>query len=187
MAMEVVNYRPSWQKLRCSTLALYNPYGGITTAAGADDAVKRFENYIEDANPAKQLGPDDYVALEITRMKITQEEEYSCRLFRVANYLRASINGLSSQEIYEPITQVLRVEYDKVYESINLHHVQRVSDNWNWEPIKVEMEKIWREERYWFTAIYDDMQERIKEKKKTGDDMFKFIAILDEINRMSTY
>ena len=51
---EVLNYRPSWQVLRVSTLKENNPYGGMATPTGAQDAIDRLTNYITDADPSSR-------------------------------------------------------------------------------------------------------------------------------------
>lgn len=184
MALDIVNYRPSWQKLRVSTLAVNNPYGGITTESGATDALERFSNYVEDANPSKPLKTDSYTYIENTAMKLTPYEEYACRIFRVTNFLGASINGLKALPQYAPIVGALQEWYDDYILKADNHSVQTAAEKWNWEPIEYELEKLWRVERFWFTAIDIDMKERVKEKGKSAQEMMIFISIMERINRI---
>lgn len=176
--MDNVLYRPSWQKLRVSTLKEHNPYGGMTTVEGAQDAMSRFDNYINDALP----GIVQYVDEEIFRMRTSRSLEYDVRIYRVLNFMQATVNGLVSQPGMTHIAN-LNAYIQQLNEQVNHSSVVKMSNLWRWPVVKFELEKLWIEERYWFLAIRADMQERIIEKDKTNPDMLTFVGLMDEINR----
>lgn len=175
--MDNVLYRASWQKLRVSMLREYNEYSGFLTPDGALDGINRFNNYIEDANPSS-VAP--YVKEECARMASLFSTEYSTRVFRVWNYMHATINGLTSLNLPHRVT--MQQYYDELENKLNQTAVVAMSDHWNWDVVKEEMTTMWIVERVWFTRIYDDFYQRIVEKDQTAPDMLKFKSIMDEIN-----
>ena len=186
MSIDVVNYRPSWQKLRVSTLAEYNPYGGMSSFDGVVDGIARMLNYIKDTDPSKQLPEDSYVSGEITRMRTTQVEEYYARVYRVNRFLVAAINGMSRNPTKADVLAKLKEAHDIVEPHVSLKHVDSYAAKWDWDVVRFELEELWRQERGWFIAIQDDMRERVVEKDKQADEMMTFIAIMREVNSLGT-
>lgn len=186
MGIDVVNYRPSWQKLRVSTLSEHNPYGGMSSFDGAVDGINRMFNYIKDADPAQQLPENSYVAGEITRMRTTQVEEYYARVYRVNRFLVASINGMSRNPTKTDVLAKLREAQAIVEPHVSLSYVDKYAAKWDWDVVRFELEELWRQERAWFIAISDDMRQRVVEKDKTAYDMVTFIAIMKEVNSLGT-
>lgn len=176
--MDNVLYRASWQKLRVSTLGQHNPYGGMTTVEGADDALYRFQNYINDVTIHAP-----YVVDECRSMQVTFDVEKATRIYRVHNFLTSTVNGLISQPNMIHMEDVKEYN-DSLAEELNLSQVTTMSNNWDWSVVKTELEILWIDERYWFIAIADDMQERIVEKDKTNDDMMYFVNIMNGINNV---
>ena len=186
MAIDIINYRPSWQKLRVSTLAEYNPYGGMSSFDGAVDGINRMFNYIMDSDPSKQLPENSYVGGEITRMRTTQVEEYYARVYRVNRFLVAAINGMSRNPTKAAVLEKLNEAHGIVEPHVSLKHVDSYAAKWNWDVVRFELEELWRQERRWFIAIQDDMRERVVEKDKQADEMMTFIAIMREVNSLGT-
>ena len=180
---EVLNYRPSWQVLRVSTLKENNPYGGMATPTGAQDAIDRLTNYITDADPSQQLPSASYVAEEITRMGNTLEEEYAVRIFRVYKFLVATTNGIISDPTKTHV-RMIRQAADDLSLRLNLRLVDQAASKWNWDVVRYELETLWRRERSWFMAIDADMKERVVEKDKSASNMMTFIALMREVNRL---
>ena len=170
---DIVNYRPSWQRLRCSTLREHNPYGGMLTPDGATDALNRMTNYIN--------GSADEI--ENVRMGITTEEEHACRVDRVYTFLLATVNGLISQPGLTHIGMV-REHMLGIRPQMNLPIVQRVANKWNWDVVRFELETMWREDRMWYVIIYNDMKERLEEKGKKSPPMLHFIGLMNEVNSL---
>ena len=179
-ALDIISYRPSWQKLRCSTLTESNPYGGMLTPDGATDAINRMTNYINDARPTSNY-PPEYVSEELARMNITLEEEHACRVYRVYTFLQATVNGLISQPGLNHM-QAIKQTAAKLRGQINMPAVQRAANKWNWEVVRFELETLWREDRMWFIEIYNDMKERYQEKGKDSPQMLKFIGMMNQVN-----
>ena len=186
MAIDIINYRPSWQKLRVSTLAEYNPYGGMSMYDGAKDGIARMLNYINDADPSKQLPEDSYVAGEITRMRTTQVEEYYARVYRVNRFLVAAHNGMSRIQNKADVLDLITSAISMVEPHINLKAADSYAAKWDWDVVRFELEELWRQERGWFIAIQDDMRERVVEKDKQADEMMTFIAIMKEVNSLGS-
>lgn len=180
MSTEIINYRPSWQVLRVSFLKENNPFGGLITPDGAHDAIARMNNYILDAKPSGRI--PQYVADEISLMDNTIEQEYAARIYRVINFLTATLNGLAEQDYLQHLVD-LKSYSDSLHSELNLPLVDAMAASWNWDVVQYEMETIWRRERSWFMAILSDMRQRVVEKDKTGTYMNQFIAIMTEINR----
>jgi len=172
MSLDVVIFRPSWQVMRVSTLKENNPYGGLLTVAGADDAINRLNNYISDVSPQ--------TTAENTRMQITDDEEYACRIYRVSNFLQATINGIVSQNL--PHTPMLRAYADQLHPLTNNHLVMKVANKWDWDVVRFELEDLWIKERSWFSAILTDIEERIKEKNNDSPELLYFHRLLQEVN-----
>ena len=186
MAIDIINYRPSWQKLRVSTLSEYNPYGGMSMYDGAKDGIARMLNYINDADPSKQLPENSYVAEEITRMRTTQVEEYYARIYRVNRFLVAAHNGMSRIQNKVDVLDLIADAINTVEPHLNLKAGDSYAKKSNWDVVRFELEEMWRQERGWFIAIQDDMRERIVEKDKQADEMMTFIAIMKEVNSLGT-
>ena len=186
MSIDVVNYRPSWQKLRVSTLVEHNPYGGMSTYDGAVDGINRMFNYINDADPSQQLPEGSYVAGEITRMRTTQVEEYYARVYRVNRFLVAAINGMTRNPAKADVLVKLREAHAIVEPHVSLKHVDSYASKWDWDVVRFELEELWRQERAWFIAISDDMRQRVVEKDKQADEMMTFIAIMRDVNSLGT-
>lgn len=176
--MDKVLYRPSWQKLRVSTLKEHNPYGGMTTEAGANDALSRMENYITDVQAEAP-----YVLEECKAMNISLVQEAACRVYRVNSFLSSTINGLSGTSMPGYLDS-LRSYQHNLTPIINVHAVQQVEDGWNWNVVRTELTDMWIAERMWFLIIREDMQQRIVEKNQTAPSMLMFTSIMDEINRI---
>ena len=184
MSIDIINYRPSWQKLRVSTLSEYNPYGGMAMYDGAKDGIARMLNYIKDADPSQQLPENSYVAAEMTRMGTTQVEEYYARVYRVNRFLVAAHNGMLRLQNKADVLEVIQDGINVVQPHINLKAADNYASKWSWDVVRFELEELWRQERGWFIAIQDDMRERVVEKSKTADDMVTFIAIMKEVNSL---
>ena len=175
MSLDIVIFRPSWQVMRVSCLKENNPYGGMLTPTGADDALNRLNNYIL---AATQSSPE--LIAENTRMQLSNEEEYSCRIYRVANFLQATVNGLVGLNL--PHVADIQQYETKLVPLINRSLVTKVANKWNWDVVRFELEDIWIKERSWFMAILVDMEERIKEKNNDSTDILTFHNLLLEIN-----
>lgn len=173
---DIVNYRPSWQRLRCSTLREHNPYGGMLTPEGATDAINRMTNYINDASGA-------VTDVENVRMRLTTEEEHACRVRRVYSFLQATVNGLISQPGLNHMQQV-RAHMVTLQPQMDLALVQKAANKWNWDVVRFELETMWREDRMWYVVIYNDMKERLEEKGKTAPSMMHFIGLMNEVNSL---
>lgn len=177
MALDIVLYRPSWQKLRVSCLQVNNPYGGMNTTVGADDAINRLNNYIDDS-----IGDlPEYTQQEIVAMNISKEMEYAARIYRVTNFLLATVNGLVSQP---GLTHIGKIQdyFNNLTHLSNNGLVTRYADRWNWDVIRSELQSMFVSERYWFMAIYTDMQERKNEKSAKSAAFNSFLGLLEEIN-----
>lgn len=181
MSLDIVNYRPSWQRLRCSTLKEHNPYGGMATVDGSTDAIMRMWNYINDATPQVNA---QYTQEEISRANTTLDVEHACRVYRVYQFLQATVNGLASQRGLAHLNDI-RAHIKQLQSQVDLSLVTKAANSWNWQFVQYELEQMFISERYWFIAIRDDMTERVVEKNKTGTEMTTFIAIMDEVNRIA--
>lgn len=183
-SIDIINYRPGWQRLRVSTLAVNNPYGGMTTPDGAMDAIARMQNYIADTVVDSGAVPG-YVIDEVERMRNTVEEEHAARVYRVYRFLTATINGLRQWAVVdESNIRKIRETALLLQPQINLKLAQKAADYWNWNVVRYELETMWRQERYWFTAIEADMKERVQEKGKSAKNMLDFIGIIEEVNHL---
>ena len=156
--MKVTLYRPSWQKLRVSCIAKFNPYKGFTTLVGSQDNINRLFNYLNDAN----MSPlPEYVKTENERMGLTPAEELACRAYRVHNMLTATHMGF--QGIHQGGSDLDRLVVEareKVVAYISSRDVMSAARKWDWDVFAYEMETMWREEVYWFKAIYSDLKRR---------------------------
>lgn len=179
-ALDVILYRPSWQRLRVSCLAENNPYGGMSHPVGANDAMNRMNNYIHDSESQNVVG---YTANEISSMSLTAEIETAGRLYRVANFMQSTVNGLISQPNQTNNVKNMKIFYDAVQHNINMNLVNEYASKWKWDSVRTELEEMFVAERYWFMAIRADMTERIKEKHNKSEELFYFVGIMDEINR----
>ena len=178
--LDKILYRPSWQRLRVSCLAENNPYGGMSVSVGASDAMSRMQNYINDSSNSTSI--PEYTAAEIRSMNLTPEIEKAGRMYRVANFMQATVNGLISQPGHSDANQ-MKNSYDNVQSGTNMNLVSEYASKWRWEVVRAELEQMFIAERYWFTAIRADMTERIKEKGNKSEELFYFVGIMDEINR----
>lgn len=197
--MRKVLYRPSWQRLRVSFLQENHPNGGFTTLAGTDDNLKRLNNYIFDAfvRSGEMAAAAPYVQAECARMRQSLDEEFASRTWRGINLLNAtrmgfSGMGLKGSEMDQAVEQyrnVLQDYYDP-------HHVMSAEASWNWEVVQFELEELWRNERYWFTKIYDSLTKRntraVKRRAKSGGpqvdqtrpELQTFLTLMTDINRL---
>lgn len=177
--MDNILYRPSWQKLRVSTLKEYNLYGGFLTTNGTTDGLARFNNYIEDADP---ISPAEYAVTEAVRMGTSLTAEYYSRVYRVWNHLTSVLNGLHNQ----PLEHLKKIDDYSYYlrTKLNQTYVVSMSDSWDWDVVRDEMTFMWISERVWFTRIDEDMTQRIIEKDETAPDLLIFKKILDDINNI---
>lgn len=182
-SIDIVNYRPSWQVMRVSTLSENNPYGGMVTPEGSQDGIQRMLNYIEDANPQKQLPSGGYVAAEIERMQVTLEQEYAARIYRVFRFLTSTVNGMISDQTKHHIDDIQLIK-GQLEPRLNMKLVNQYADQWNWEVIRFELEELWRQERHWFMAIDADMRQRVVEKNKSAEEMMTFISLMKEVNSL---
>lgn len=173
MSLDIVIFRPSWQVMRVSCLVEYNPYGGLLTVTGADDSLNRLNNYIN--------AKDETVTAEIIRMQSNEEEEHACRIYRVLNFLQATINGLRGQNL--PHLQTLQDFTTALTPQLNNSLVVKAANKWDWDVVYSEAEDMWIKERSWFMAILNDMIERIKEKHNDSAELKQFYNILVKINR----
>lgn len=172
MSLDIVIFRPSWQVMRVSCLKENNPYGGLLTPTGAEDAINRLNNYINDASAI--------VTVESWRMQLTDEEENACRIYRVANFLQATINGIVGQNL--PHVVQLQ-QFEAQLKPLNNHSlVTKVANKWDWEVVRFELEDLWIKERSWFMAIVVDIEERIKEKNNDSPELMYFYRLLLEVN-----
>ena len=173
MSLDTVIYRPSWQVMRVSCLKENNPYGGLLTPTGAEDALSRLDNYINDTASAAAQG-------EIIRMGETADEEYACRIYRVQNFLQVTINGLRGQHL--PHVDQIQIYATQLFPQLNRSLITRVVNKWNWDVVRFELEDLWIKERDWFAAVMRDIQQRIKEKSNTSPDILYFNKLILEVN-----
>ena len=173
MSLDIVVLRPSWQVMRVSCLKENNPYGGLLTSTGAEDAINRLNNYINNITDAAAQG-------EITRMQETTNEEVACRIYRVHNFLQTTVNGLRSQHL--PHVEQIQNYVSQLSPQLNHSNVAKVANKWNWDVIRFELEDLWIKERSWFAAVLVDIEERIKEKHNDSQDLLYFHRLLLEVN-----
>ena len=175
MSLDVVIFRPSWQVMRVSCLVENNPYGGMQNPTGSEDSINRLNNYIN------AVWTDDAtVSTENTRMNLTQQEEFACRVYRVSGFLAATINGLRGQHL--PHLEQVQKYADQLHPLLDPHSVQQVANKWDWDVVRFELEDLWIKERSWFMAVLTDMEERIKEKGNKSVELFYFHRLLLEVN-----
>lgn len=197
--MKSVLYRPSWQRLRVSCLSKNNALGGFTTTTGTTDNLNRLNNYIEDANPTNPsngIETPAYVTQECVRMKFTLEQEYACRVWRVLNMMNATHMGFSGQGLKgSPMDRAVVEFRDLIQPGYNGNVVDRATTKWDWDVVQFELEELWRNERYWFDAIWDDLYRRqkvaTKRRRKEGDlvtntrpELIRFVDIMERVNRI---
>ena len=173
MSLDIVIFRPSWQVMRVSCLKENNPYGGMLTPTGAEDAINRLNNYINNVTDVAAQG-------EITRMKETADEEVACRIYRVHNFLQTTINGIRSQHL--PHVEQIQTYVNQLYPQQNNSLVTKAANKWDWDVVRFELEDLWIKERSWFAAILVDIEERIKEKNNDSQDLLYFHRLLLEVN-----
>lgn len=193
-----VLYRPSWQRLRVSFLSENNPFGGFTSIVGTDDNLRRLNNYIFDAfsKTNEMAAAPAYVQAECARMKMALNEEFACRVWRGINLLNATHMGFSGMGLVGSEMDKEVVAYRDVLQSYySTSDVQRSEANWNWDVVQFELEELWRNERYWFTKIYESLTKRnktaTKRRARTGGpqvdatrpELQKFLAIMEAVNR----
>lgn len=190
MSIDIINYAVSWQKLRVSTLPQNNPYGGMTTPDGANDAMARMMNYIHDTDQtylrSNKVSVPQYVQNELNRMGLHLDQEYAARVYRVYRYLTATVNGLQGSVKSTGHIESIRNLARRLGELVDLHRCQQVADTWNWDVVRYDLETLWRQERYWFMAIDADMKERVEDKGKSAQNMLDFIGIMREVNSLGT-
>ena len=184
-------YRPSWQKLRVSFLKTNHPNGGFSTPEGTSDNLKRLSNYIMDAEGTDLAAAPAYVREEVVRMRMELQEEYACRVARAINLLNATHMGYRGTGFGSTEMDNAVVNYrNSLQEVYNGHLAQRADNNWDWDVIQFELEAMWRNERFWFTAIYSDLDKRRKtafkrrpDAAQTRPELHKFLDMMEGINR----
>lgn len=179
MALDIVLWRPSWQKLRVSCLQVNNPYGGMNTVVGADDAINRMNNYINDAIDG---AIPQYTQDEISSMGVTSAMEYAARIYRVSAFLQATVNGLVSQPGMIHMNKV-RQYFSQVQAKADNSSVTQYASKWSWDVVNEELRTMFQAENFWFMAICRDMQERIKEKHNNSEDLRTFMSMLETLIR----
>lgn len=187
MPSTTVLYRPSWQRLRVSFLSTNHPEGGFTTIAGTNDNLKRLDNYLHDGNPEHVA---DWTKAENLRMGFTDEEEYACRIWRALNLLNAVRMGYSGQmKRGSDHDEAVRQYRDSIQPLYNGNVVVIATRDWKWDVVQYELETMWREDRFWFTAIYTDLRARAyragrkRDITSTRGDLLHMIEIMDAVNR----
>jgi hypothetical protein len=195
MSSKTVLYRPSWQRLRVSCLGVNHPNGGFTTTEGTQDNLNRLNNYLTDA--AVELTIPEYVAQENLRMGFTDDEEFACRVWRILNLLNATRMGYSGQgQKGSPMDVAVEQYRDSIQGLYDGSTVVKATPKWNWDVVQFELEELWRNERFWFTAIYDDLSRRNKVAGKrreraggpqvaqTRPELQKFLSLMEAVNRV---
>ena len=193
--MKKVLYRPSWQKLRVSCLAQNHPNGGFNTLEGTTDNLARLNNYIQDTMGSDINAAPQYVQEECARMRFSLQEERACRIWRVLNLLNATRMGYSGQgKRGSEMDRAVEAYRNVVQQWYDGSTVVRVEPKWDWDVVQWELETMWREERYWFTKIWDDLSRRgkVAAKRRVGQsigidktrpELLKFLGIMETINR----
>lgn len=175
--MDIVLYRPSWQKLRVSCVQEYNQFQGFKTVNGTNDNIARLNIYINDADTDAP-----YAITEARLLNVPLSTEYYVRIYRVWNFVHSVLNGLSSLNLRH--LEKLKEYYDALDNSVYTSPVVYMANNWNWNVINDELKVMWINERVWFQRISDDMNQRIVEKDQTSPNMLKFKALMDAINKI---
>lgn len=198
-------YRPSWQRLRVSFLAANHPMGGFNTVDGTANNLKRLSNYLADAG----FNDDKRVALwtqiENGRFNYDPDTELALRLYRAINLLNATRMGYSGQNKSSTQQDLAVKQYrNSLQPHYDSHTAMLAEDRFinartgfnGWDVVQYELETMWREDRYWFTAIHKDLAARAyradrKQKggkgstrsiQETRPDLLTFIDICDKIN-----
>ena len=193
MSNDLTLYRPSWQRLRVSCVAAYNPYGGFTSTTGTQDNINRLTNYVNDAMLSK---PAPYTEQENLRMKLEAEEELACRVYRVYNLLTATHMGFMGQHLGgSPSDKQILEARENLLPMYNVRAVSTAADKFKWDVLEYELETLWREDNYWFQAIYADLKKRTKfaarkrrrevgvdDSATTRQNLYKFVGLCDKIN-----
>jgi len=169
MAALTVLYDVEWQKMRVSFLNVNHRSGGFTTLAGTDDNLTRLDQYI-------YAVPTDSV-------------EFALRVWRGLNLLNATRMGLSGQGFANgEIDNAVKVYRDGLQNLYNPHVIVQASRDWNWDKVLQDLYTCYREEPYWFKAIYDDLKRRknVTSKKRQGDlsnrpDLLKFLSLMEQV------
>ena len=190
---KLVLYRPSWQRLRVSCIANNNAYNGFTTLAGTQDNCARLENYVNDARPHSLA---EYTKTENDAMKLTAEEELASRVYRVYNLLTATRMGYSGMHLTGSDLDRVVVQFrDSLVDDYSAGLVDKAAAKWNWDVAQYELETMWREDNYWFEAIYRDLGRRVyvaarKRRRDTGGvndtdqtraELLRFVGMMDAI------
>lgn len=192
-------YRPSWQRLRVSCLSVHHHAGGFTTADGTTDNLKRLDNYLLDAHVTQLVSQGrevpQYTVVECERMGIKVPEEYACRVWRVLNLLNATRMGYAGQGLQgSEMDEAVRQYRDMIQPSYDGSLVVKVNEKWNWDVVQFELEEMWRNDRYWFKAIENDLERRVrvsdKRRSRKGDvtqntrpELLRFMGLMDAVNR----
>lgn len=175
-----VLYDVRWQKMRVSFLGAHHASGGFTTPAGTLDNLQRMNQYLSD--------PAAYEPLDASCNNY--DEAYACRVWRCLNLLNATRMGYQGQgKAGSEMDEAVRTYRDRLQDQHNPHVLNRVDARWSWEVIHVDLELLWRNERYWFKAIHDDLKRRKRttEKKREGDlshrnELVTFLNLMEQVN-----
>jgi hypothetical protein len=184
--MRGVLYDAAWQKLRVSCLSQNHRAGGFSTAAGTQDNLNRLNQYL-DPTSIKQA----FDAGAVNPAVKTLDEEYRCRIWRVLNLLNATRMGFRGQGkagIAED--QAVGQYRDSIMEQHMGGVVSSVDDRWDWQRVKEDLEVMWRNDRFWFTAIYKDLVNRTQRAGRRAQrgtqvnrpELQQFVQLLEEVN-----
>jgi hypothetical protein len=173
--MDIVLYRPSWQKLRVSCIQDFNQFQGFKTVNGATDNLNRLTNYIQDA-----YTPAPYAVDEARSMGVPVQTEFYVRVYRAWNFIHSVLNGLASLRL--PHMVQVQNYYDELNTRVYTGPVVQMADKWDWNVVNDELKIMWINERVWFQRIADDMKQRVVEKDQTSPNMLKFKELMDAIN-----
>jgi hypothetical protein len=173
-----VLYDVWWQKMRCSCLAAHHQNGGFTTGAGTLDNLQRLNQYLSPESVDLHRPPN-----------VSAEEEKACRVWRVLNLLNATRMGYQGMNLGgSEMDQAVQQYRDQLQPQYNGSLVARVDDKWDWNFVQTDLEALWRNERYWFKAIWDDLSRRRKvtNRKREGDlshrgELVRFLDMMEQV------
>jgi hypothetical protein len=177
--MRNVLYDVWWQKMRVSCLAAHHQAGGFTTPQGTLDNLQRLNQYL---NAPEAHHPPN----------VTVEQERALRVWRILNLLNATHMGYQGQAQggSEQDQAVIRYR-DQIQTQYDPHTIAPVDEQWDWNFVEADLMALWRNERYWFKAIMDDLGRRRKTtfKKREGDlshrgELTQFLFLMEKVNSM---
>jgi hypothetical protein len=176
--MRQVLYDVAWQKLRVSFLRSYQPseLGGWTTVAGTNDNLNRLDDYI--------FADPNTTSVEEADMQL------AARVYRGLNLLNATRMGYVGQGLLNSAQDNEVRKYRNSLQALHgslMPYLEAVNDTWDWDRVAEDLAYLWKEERYWFWAIHNDLVKRKKatlkrrETMQTRPELDKFIELMDAL------